>query len=280
MKIAYMQVKKLAIAATFYYSEDRGVIFLEKVAAQFSSLADKVIFHLFTNIYDNDPRVTLSKIIKQGSDLEVYIHTYNPSNFVNPYFLTWTHVPFFKYLFESDNSITHFMYIEADMLVTRSNIDYWLHAREQLRSTRLVPSFLRYELNYVDKKFYSTDLQYSLPFVQLSRIQMSDDYFYLNLKFPYQAMYLLDRELMQEHLEGPFREFLLNHIWGVPEQAAGGITFLNVPSDFYSRNVIGFNLKTKKIDPNCLVHHLPNNFANDIEVNNFGKVLIDEAIIV
>ena len=91
-----MSIKKLAIAATFYYSEDRGVVYLEKIAKYFSSLADKVIVHIFANIYDDDSRVKLSEVVKQGSDLEVYIHTYNPLNFQNPYFLTWTHVPLFK----------------------------------------------------------------------------------------------------------------------------------------------------------------------------------------
>jgi len=279
-----MLIKKLAIAATFYYSEDRGVVYLEKIAKHFSSLADKVIVHIFTNIYDSDPRVTLSKVIKQNTDLEVYIHTYNPLNFKNPYFLTWTHVPFFKYLFESDKSITHFMYIEADMLITRGNIDYWLTAREQLRPVRLIPSFIRYELNYNDNNLYATDLQHRLDFRYLSHVQISENYFYLNLRFPYQGMYLLDRELMREHLAGPFLKYIPNHIWGIPEQAAAGITFLNVPKEFYSRNLIGFDLKTRKLDINSLVHHTPNNFTNAVKdgvrSDSFGTVPIDEAIII
>jgi len=85
-------------------------------------------------------------------------------------------------------------------------------------------------------------------------------------------MYLLDRELAQEHL---FDNPLENRetIWGIRETAASGLTYVNVPNGFSSRLVVGFDHTLFKIYANVLIHHLPNNYVRR-RSTEYGKIKI------
>ena len=111
----------------------------------------------------------------------------------------------------------------------------------------------------------------------MPKIKISSNYYYLNLPEPYQGMYLLDRELMSEHLNGAssIPEYTP---WGISEKAAAGLTFMNVPQACYSRNFVGYDLKNKRIDQNSLINHLPNNYANN-SASPHGKIKVDELVI-
>jgi hypothetical protein len=89
-------------------------------------------------------------------------------------------------------------------------------------------------------------------------------------------MYLLDRELMIEHLNGP-SSIPQGTPWGIREKAAAGLTFVNVPKGCISRNFIGYNFQNKCIDPNSLIHHLPNNYANELN-SQFATIKVNELI--
>ena len=62
------------------------------------------------------------------------------------------------------------------------------------------------------------------------------------------------------------------------EMAASGLTFVNTPNGFNSRVVVGFNYDTFKIDPDALIHHLPNNYINRTLSEN-GKIKIEDSIL-
>lgn len=269
-----MLIKKLVIAVTFHYKETR-VKYLEKIASQFHLLSNEVSVHIFTNEADEDKKLMLVDHVKQGRDLQVEIHT--PTYLGHAKLLTWCHLYTFRMLFNSDPSISHFMYLEDDILITPQNIEYWLKSREELATKMLIPSFLRYELKNGSEDLYSTDCTKRVNFFKLPKIRSQNNYYYLNLPEPYQGMYLLDRELMSEHLNGAssIPEYTP---WGISEKAAAGLTFMNVPRACYSRNFIGYDLNNTMIDQNSLIHHLPNNYANNLE-SPHGKVLIDQLVI-
>jgi hypothetical protein len=270
----YMKIEKLAIAISFHYREDR-IQYLEKIASQFSLLAHKVLIHIFTNVGDDDKKLLIMNTINLERKLAVEIHT--PTYLGHPYLLTWSHFCIFRELFYRDKSISHFMYLEDDIYLTPKNIGYWLKAREELRISETIPSFLRYEKKEGCEVLYSTDALERLSFKKLSKIKKSETYYYLNLTTPYQGMYLLDRELMHEHLTGP-SSVPENSPWGIREKAAAGLTFVNVPKGYYSRNLIGYDFKNKCIDPNSLIHHLPNNYVGKPD-SPHAKIKVNELII-
>jgi len=269
-----MKIQKLAIAVTFHYVEDR-IQYLEKIAAQFHLLADEVLVHIFTNEKDVNKTHKIMSAVKQGRELEVEIHT--PTYLGHPYLLTWSHLYTFRESFNSDQSITHFMYLEDDILITEKNIAYWLKSREELRSSKVIPSFLRFEKKKDSEILYSSDVITRSIFDKLPRIKETESYYYVNLPYPYQGMYLLDRELMHEHLTGP-SSVPQNTPWDIREKAAAGLTFIKIPKGCVSRNFIGYDFENKCIDPNSLIHHLPNNYVDNPDTP-LGKIKVNELII-
>jgi len=98
----------------------------------------------------------------------------------------------------------------------------------------------------------------------------------MNLDNAYQACYLMDRELMEEHLHGESSNPDFGR-WDIRAKAAAGLTFFCVPKGFLSRNVVGVIMPTMQIDGDALIHHTANNYANNEDAPN-GKILISELI--
>lgn len=265
-------IHSLAIAVPFHFKEDR-LQYLRQTAAHFGRLADHVDVTILTNAQDAQRQARIRALF---SDPAVDVQIMTPTLLGHPKLLTWCHRPVLKDRFNRDASVTHFMYVEDDICVQPHNIAYWLQAREKLRAHRLIPSFLRYEELVPGAARYSTDVTRRLALRELPQIKPSPNYAYLNLPQPYQGMYLLDRELMQEHIEGPSWDPNFGP-WGIMEKATQGLTFEAVPSGFTSRNLIGFDLTAGQIDANCLIHHTPNNYVHDPR-SKFGKVLIRDLI--
>lgn len=173
--------------------------------------------------------------------------------------------------------ISHFLYIEDDINLTEDNIKYWLNGRKKLKKYGLIPSFLRYEINAKNNEKYSVDVLKKLWFHNLPKIKISKKYYFLNLPQPYQGLYLLDRILLKEHLNGlSSHPDNVKHLWNIRERAAQGVTFSNVPSKFNSRNLVGYDSLNKKIDSDCLVYHLPNNYIKKNDI--FSRIKIKDLI--
>jgi hypothetical protein len=114
------------------------------------------------------------------------------------------------------------------------------------------------------------------PFNQLPKVKISDNYYYINLPKPYQGMYLMDRELLKEHLFGPSSNPDFG-IWNIREKAAQGLTFSKVPKGYFSRNLIGYDNNKRQIDTNALIHHTPNNYADNPDTE-FGNMPVNSVV--
>ena len=265
-------IEKLAIAVTFHYDESRFA-YLSQTTSQFGLLANKVDVAVVTNVSDEERQDNIRRAISHDS---FSLQVISPAFLEHPYLLTWSHFDLFRRLFREDQSITHFMYLEDDIRVNPENIAYWLRGRESLRQFGLIPSFLRYELKKHDNRPYSTDVTRNVKLVRLPRVRVTDTYFYVNLPQPYQGMYLLDRELMNEHIVKPSSSPEFGS-WGIREKAAQGLTFANVPKGCLSRNFVGYDMEQAHIDSKCLIHHTPNNYADNPNTRH-GKILVSELI--
>jgi len=266
-----MKIEKLVIAVTFYYVEAR-LKYLSEISRHFSSLAKQVQVCITTNTKDKAHHQNIMASLDQQLQAEIFV----PELLGHPYLLTWCHLDIFREKFNQHQGITHFMYLEDDIRIHSGNIAYWLKAREMLRLYGLIPSFLRFELKSGETTPYSSDVTKTIPFRQLPKIRVSDHYYFVNLRKPYQGMYLMDRELMHEHLSGPSCSPDFG-IWNIREKAAQGLTFANIPAGYFSRNLVGYDSSTRQIDPDALIHHTPNNYANNPD-SGFGKLPVSELI--
>lgn len=264
-------IPKLAVAITFFYIEEK-LPFFEKVCSEIPSLCDNIQLHVITNANKNQKKY-ISRIINKYLKTK-FIHI--PSLVGHDFLYTWSHFSIFRRLFENDKEISHFLYLEDDLCLKKNNIYYWIKGRSFLKKYKLYPSFLRYELNSTKDGKFLVDITMSYDSKKLPSICVENDYCFVNFPQPYQGMYLMDREMMYEFFNGIYCNPDFG-VWGIREKATQGLTFANIPNGLFSRNLVGYNLKYKSIDENCLVHHLPNNYSNSSS-SIFGKILVEKAI--
>jgi len=263
---------KLAICVAFHYVEAR-LPYLAQVAAHFPSLGREVDVTIVTNAVGDEHR---ARILAQLPVAAARCSLFSPAGLGHPYLLTWSHFAVMRERI-GDASFTHFMYVEDDLLVRAVTIEYWLDAKPTLARFGLIPSILRVEQVPPDPAWYSTDQPVPVSVAKASRVAGSQAIGYLNLPNPYQGMYLLDRTLMNEHLDGPSSSPDFGP-WYIREKAAQGLTFANVPYGFKSRNVVPFDVASKSVCECCFVHHLPNTYALDPK-SKFGKVPVSKLLV-
>ena len=203
---------------------------------------------------------------------------------LDPRLLTYSHFEVFKKKIKS-KKYTHFLYLEDDILINENNIKYWMVARKALKNTKLIPVFLRTEINFKNKKNYLVDsTRKNLFFFQSKLINNLKNIAFVNLFNFFTPTYFYDRELMIEHLSGPSSSIDFGHgtfnsdyinpnmiELGVMERAATLLAYKDVPLGFFHRNVVPVNIKSKLLKDYCLIKHLSNRFTNE-KRSNFGKI--------
>jgi hypothetical protein len=253
----------LAVCVTFFYVPER-LTYLATVISNYIGIARKADIYIITNIADTKPILeALPRLPDQMS-----ITFVKPSGIGHPYLLTWTHREIFQMVLTS-SAVSHFMYSEDDMLLSRSNVMYWLRYRDPLQKHGLIPSFFRVEL-HKEKGWVSSDLCEPIRFYRQPKITLKDGPQFICMPIPYQAMYFLDRQLMEEFADSPAMSPDFGK-WPIREKAAQGLTFVNIPKGYTSRNLVLFDPYTKTIPQEAWIHHLPNSFADD-KNNAFGKL--------
>ncbi|MCF8196637.1 MAG: hypothetical protein K9J38_11625 [Polynucleobacter sp.] len=266
-----MLIERLLASITFHYDEAR-LEYLQKVCLQIPSLGFDYKVLIVTNAKDDSAHQKIRDQLGHCSNFEIVSYPVMG----HPFFLTWGHLPMFKRYHESDPSYSHFMYLEDDIQVTARNVNYWLRGRHELANYRLYPSFVRYEINYTNDNWVATDITKPLKLKTLPKISVTPEYIFINSPQPYQGMYIMDRPMMYEYFNSVACSPDFGD-WGIREKATQGLTFLNVPKSFLSRNLIGYNLSQKAIDPDALIEHLPGNYANNPE-SQFGKLHLENLI--
>lgn len=257
-------------------------MYLSKILRQHQFLADEVHVMILTNTDEESSIGNIRSAIPRYSEFfKIEIVAF--LDLLHPWILTWAHKTIFREKF-SDLSYSHFMYTEDDLEITRRNIDYWQTNREILRDSGLYPSFFRVEWNVELNCWTSTDLTEKINLERIPRLSLlGGTRNYLNSPNPYQGLFFYDRELMSEHLDSPtadintygdIEKIFLNEKWGggVAERANFALTFHNIPMGFTSRTVVPYFEKFGLIDPECWIHHLPNNYANSMPESRNGKV--------
>ena len=276
------EYQKLAVCITFHYVEERIKYFAE-VCRSLIDIAPIVHLTIVTNTNENDKISRIESLVdKEKIHLEFLI----PHGLGHPYLLAWSHLEVFRKKI-NETSYSHFLYLEDDMKITSENIAYWLDARSKLKNYGLIPAFFRIEENTLDGKLYSTDVMQKMSMYECPVFDVENGNSFISIIYPFQGLYLLDRDLMYEHLNGPTSCPDFDHSDGgllrvqshdLRARAALGLTFVGVPSGFRSRYILPFDKQNSQIKPVCFVHHLPNNYTNNPETP-IGKIKVDDIFI-
>ena len=272
---------KLAAIIGFFYNETKLPI-LFKVCESLVKISNKSEIYILTNSISPSQK----EKIENGVDEKIKIIFID--EIVHNRLLPWYHLNLMRKLYDKEE-ITHFLYLEDDILFNRSNFNYWINSRKILRKSNLIPGFTRVEINQNNKELYAVDFTKKNNIKKLPKLKVNENYEFVNHKFPYQGMYLYDRELMKEHLQGPSSNpdcghgaFDTNYIdsrminLDLMAKANIGLTYINAPSGFFNRMVTLFNIKEKEIDYNCQIQHLTNKYTNLDSLH--GNIKLKDAI--
>ena len=195
--------------------------------------------------------------------------------------LPWIHKTFMKerHLAEG-SSYTHYLYLEDDMLFSQVNLTYFMDFRAGLRSFGLIPGLVRYEYNETEHDIFTAGQLGRQDFLHKTRV-ICGNIDFIGLDEPYAAMFILDREMMDEYISSrSFDSEASASVvgWGSVQRAAMGLTWENVPPGFHARQVVPLRSGTTVPDAMCWVRHLPGRYTNDYSSTpNFilGKTPMD-----
>lgn len=258
----------LSACVTFFYVPER-ISYLYEVVSHYIGLSNKSDIYIVTNTAEKD---SLNLIVEALSPLRHKLHItfVIPSILGHPYLLTWVHREIFQRVLKSKD-VTHFLYSEDDLKFTRSNVIYWLRYRPALRAHGLIPSFFRVE-RHPEKGWCSVDCLSPVRLYEQNKLTVEDGTQFFCMPNPYQGMYFLDRELMEEFASSPAMSPDFGP-WNIREKAAQGLTFVHVPHGYTSRNVVPIDPRTKTVSHECWIHHLPNNCSTS-QTSRFGKLSV------
>lgn len=257
---------KLYAVIAFHYVEDR----LQYLEQTLSSLID--IDSEFTKIVIQTSDVTDAQYKKlkmilnhQPKNIEIEVEPIR--NLKDPYMLTWAHKC--RMLDFLDTPMTHFAYLEDDMVLTQDLVDYWedVRGRFKKRNLNFIPGFFRIELK--EGRAYAVDVIKPFQVNQLNGVVL--DRRYVSLPQPYQGCFLMDKELVEEHIKSA--SFSPETCRKIPatendtrERANMGNMYENIPEGFAHRMMIPLD-----IFPQCWIHHCANTYSN-MPDNPNGKI--------
>jgi hypothetical protein len=200
---------------------------------------------------------------------EITVH----SNLKTPLGLVWTNRAAMKSSFPA---FDYFLYIEDDMLLTPAAVSIWHERLPVLTKRGFLPGFLRVEHNrrgeLVASDFQHPDTRDSVLII--------DDKPYLHTKFPYQALWLYDKETMRAFMSsGTFENGNPRDAHKPLENSALGFTFEPTGQGYRSRYLLPLT-SSIQIDPRCYVYHMPSNYGRRFAPHpaNLGTHSVDYLI--
>ena len=274
-------IKMVAVISFFF--DRKKIKNLNKICFNLNKISKSTKIYIITNNISSKDFQKIKKIIKIKTNIIIIKQP------LHNRLLPWYHYEIMRKAFKQKD-ITHFMYLEDDMLLDKKNFNYWINSRKYLKKINLIPGFLRTEKYKGNKDPYAVDFTKKNKLNSIPNIKVNENLIFINTKYPYQGMYLYDRELMKEHLNGPssnpdcghgaFNSNLLDKRMinlDLIAKSNIGLTYMNVPQGFFSRIVIPYNLNKNQIDSICQINHLSNKYIK--KKSWFGNIKVKDAII-
>lgn len=192
----------------------------------------------------------------QNKDFEIVKHKLKKKDLEKGY-LTWI---IRKFMEKHKNLYDYYMYIEHDIKFTEQNFRYWKKYTSILNKEKFNVGFLVYEKNNKMNEKYSIHITKKLYNILILNNQ---NYLVNNLE-NYSCFWIYDKKNFNEFTKTDFWNFKkkisnYRHYYGITEQSAIGWNGLDM--ERYKATLIPLNDELK-IDQDCLIEHLTNNYIN------------------
>ncbi len=275
---------RLHVCITFLYRKNRFRYLFESVLSLAGFNVEHVEVVVCTDTEDPEALATLKRLLDKfsGSHFAIRFESFPQVHQSNPRELAWMHKSIQRVTFARTPALyTHFLTLEDDILFTEVNFRYFCRYRNALEIHGLIPGMIRIEFNHLASDVFATDqpIQQTLSEQKSVTVHNLD---FVSLNFPYMAMYVFDRALMEEYLNSRSADMEMSQqisSWGLMERAAMGLTWEQVPGEFISRQVVPIKSHTRMPHPMSWIYHMSSNFTNDYSPGPnyvFGKIRMDE----
>ena len=266
--------KKMSIVICFHYNKKR-IKNLKTILRNISNYKFSKSVTVITNDMNQDSynflKTKLNNSLKKFNIIKI-------KNIPEPNLLPWYCLDFMKKSYKN-KSFSHFLYLEDDILINEKNINYWIFTRKILKKFNFIPAFLRCETN--GKKLISVDNPKIIKIKDTPKIlSKSKKFGFINLKYPYHASCLMDRDLMKECIKSKLIgiDYGISHkvmktLYPIKELANIIIGYINVPKGYHNRFFLPF-INFNKIPIYSIIKHIDNKY---VKMNNerFGKIDIN-----
>ena len=269
--------KKMSIVICYHFNKKR-IKNLKKICQNIDNYKFSKNVSIITNEINNNEynflKNELRKKLKKFNIIKI-------KDIPEPNLLPWYCLDYMKKSYKN-KSFTHFLYLEDDILINENNINYWIFARKILKKFNFIPAFLRCEND--GKKLFSVDNPKAIKLNDTPKILTnSKEFGFLNLKYPYHASCLMDRDLMKEYTKSKLvgidyglRHKIMKTMYPIKELANIIIGYINVPKGYYNRFFLPF-VSSKKIPIYCIIKHIDNKYIK-INKEHFGKININNLL--
>jgi hypothetical protein len=201
---------------------------------------------------------------------DIKVHT----GLTDPRRLTWAHRDAMRAAFPH---FDYFLYTEDDILLPPAAVAIWRERLPSLVKHGFLPGFLRVEENRKGQLVASDFCHPDSP----EQVVFIDDRPYLHTNFPYQAMWLYDKETMRAFLASDI--FTVGHVPSSHkplESAALGFTFDYRDGEYRSRHLLPLT-PSMQVDRSCYVFHMPSNYGRRLVPHpaQLGTIPVDHLIV-
>lgn len=254
----------ILVAITFHHVPKRVIYLLDVVRALADFPVRRIDIRVMINDVPDADIDALHEVLDGTLSSNATVSFRRCRDLGHPFELAWAHKRLIPDEFLApDATHTHFVYLEDDMRFGYRNFRYFLEHRTFLATHGLIPSFLRVEYSVDGQELRCTDVQNSMPFDKLRKIERGPHLFVAHTN-PYCAVYVLDRDLAREYVAsasfGLETSAAIRNI-GTRERSAMGLCWENVPRGFRSRYAIPIDPRRAIAAGECWVPHLPNNYT-------------------
>jgi hypothetical protein len=239
---------KLFCVIAFHYEEKR----LENFYNTYKNLSSIPDIHI---VVDSNVRF----------DNDIQINCYDLSD---PYYLTWQHKNYMPTF--SKTNFTHFAYLEGNLNVLETTFKYWTTTRELFKRNNLnfIPAVHRVQIGK-DGELYSLDCTkkpINRPIVTVENQK------FISLFEPYQGMFIMDQEMVEEHITSNYFKIGQKGWYGIRESANLGNMYINVPGGYEHRALLPINNLS-----DCCVVHYGTEYHSD-PLSPHGKIKLNELL--
>ncbi len=255
---------RFVVHMTFYFRPDR-LNYVNRILNELNKYPYQTDLFIHTN--QSFPLEDL--IYYSNGQLMVYCHDISNEH---PHYLTWKCRGFLK---EQKEQYDVYIYIEDDILIPVSAIEYWFQNKEKVMKYGYNLGFLRIEVdgNGIE---HTGDMGTSPEGVSeyLTKVvYLEDKKYILNDLNPYCASWIYDKNEFSNFVESSFYDTRNIRGYGICEQSAIGLHGKHTP--WYKGTLIPLT-EDNQVDPGCRIYHLPNNYL----LSPYGWILyrLDEVI--